>query len=219
MDSIFQKFQTYDFMGVWAPGAIFCAYCNFSFYSKLQFLFRFGTWSYILLYIAIAYLLGVIFHEVGKFAMDVIKPFFDLDKYGFPEKLKLKSNKNSHWFLPRSFQYKYRKTLLDCDALPMVPFYKAYSELKYAKDVSLQRVNTYHSVYALSRGILIGIVAHIFLSFILHPANYIYYILVDTFLVYVFFCRTVRYFISWVMNVFIQYKILSNKGIKNESIS
>ncbi len=217
MDTIFQKFQAYDFMGVWAPGAVFCVYCNFTFNSQLQELFLSDVSHYILLYTGIAYLIGVLFHELGKFITDIIKPFFDFNRYSCLQKLKLRNNKNSHWFIPRSFQYNYRKILLDCNVTPSVPFDKAYTTLKYTKDVSLQRVNTYHSVYALSRGILIGVIAHLCLSFIFHPNYFMFYIIFDAFLIFIFFCRTVRYFISWVMNVFIQYDFI-NKKVTNEKL-
>lgn len=217
MEGIFNKLGIYDFMGVWAPGAIFCAYCNFTFNSQLQKLFLSDTSHYILLYTGIAYLLGVIFHELGKFIADIIKPLFDFNKYSCLEKLKLRNDKNSHWFIPRSFQYNYRKILFDCNAIPSVPFDKAYTTLKYTKDVNLQRVNTYHSVYALSRGILIGVIVHLCLSFVFHTSNLMFYIIFDVFLICVFFCRTVRYFINWVMNVFIQYNFINKKG-KNEKL-
>lgn len=203
-------------MGIWGPGAIFCVFCHFTLYSQIKNVldidFPSDTWAYILFYIGIAYLLGVIFHELGKLLVDRLKLFFDFDKYGSLAKLKLKSGKNSHWFTPMSLQYQYRKILTDCDALPSVPFDKAYSVLKYTKNKNLKRIDTYHSVYGLSRGLWIGFIVHLLLCIILFWSQIsLWQIALDLFLIYVFFCRTVRYYISWVMNVFIQYSLLNEE--------
>lgn len=220
MDKVFEKFGLYDFMGIWGPGAIFCVYFTYS-YSDLVKNILFATdlnvaLEYFLFYIGIAYFVGVVFHEVGKWFVDKIKPLFDFDRYRQIERLKLKETTKWCLFTPRALQYRYVKILSECDALPQVSFDKAYSKLKYGKRVDRKRINVYHSVYGLSRGIFIGLIVHFVISLILlvielvggYASSSEWFVIVDLPLIYIFFCRTVRYFISWVMNVYIQFKFV-----------
>lgn len=227
MESIFNKLGIYDFMGIWGPGVIFCVYSSFTFSSFVDEMFQkvnmSDFWRGILFYIGIAYLAGVIFHEIGKWAVDKITYFFDFDKYFNISTLKLNAKKNVWWFTPRALQYRYKKVLEDCDALPTEKFDKAYSELKYTNGINCQRLNTYHAVYGLSRGLCVAIVLHMVFSLISLIPNATsnidnttwYYIVADLMLIYFLFCRTVRYYINWIMNVYIQYHIAVQNGMIN----
>lgn len=211
-------------MGVWGPGAIFCICTSVTFPELVNTLSErlkmSSNWLYVLLYIGIAYLFGVLFHEIGKWLCDKI-PYFDHDRYYDISKLNLKSNVNSCVFTPRSLQYRYRKVLNDCGVSPSKPFDRAYSDLKYNQNIDMKRLNLYHSVYGLSRGLFIAAIAHciltIFFLFKEEVCSFCEfnklsaYFFVDILLMYIFFCRTLRYFISWVMNTYIQHSLLFKK--------
>lgn len=222
MDKIFEKLGIYDFMGVWGPGAIFCICTSITFPEIVNTLSEklkmSSNWLYVLLYIGIAYLFGVLFHEIGKWLCDKITYFFDYEQYYDIKKLNLKSNVNSCVFTPRSLQYRYRKILKDCGVSPAKPFDRVYSDLKYKQNIDMKRLNLYHSVYGLSRGLFIAAIVHFILTIVFLCKEKVcpfcefnklsFYFFVDILLMYIFFCRTVRYFISWVMNTYIQHSLL-----------
>ncbi len=219
MDKAFDKLGLYDFMGIWGPGVIFCVYFSFTFNNITASIFERlsinETVECILIYVGVAYFIGVVLHEVGKKFADTFPYFFDFRRYSRLETLKLKK-KNKCFFTPRSLQYRYVQILTECKALPTVSFDEAYSLIKFTKDIDCRRVNVYHSVYGLSRGITVGLFFHLILTVIdciyLRKLNYL--VFVDSVLIYIFFCRTVRYFINWIMNVYLQYHIIKEEKLK-----
>lgn len=79
MDKAFEKHGIYDFFGIWIPGAITVTYYLFTlrvffyhFFSRLRIEQNglSGNFLLIILYTAIAYLVGVILHELGKIIVD-----------------------------------------------------------------------------------------------------------------------------------------------------
>lgn len=216
LDTIFSNLGIYDFLGVWAPGAIFLSYCTLTFsdivekvYMKLPFSDLINS---VIMYIGIAYVIGVLFHEIGKWVVDKITYFFDLEQYRNTELLKLKPKVK--WVpTPRRLQYGYKKIIDECEVNPNAPFNYVYSKLKYDKDVDRKRINTYHAIYGLSRDLFIASFTHLILSIIFMcffgaDKLTIFVILVDLVLAYLFFCRMVRYFTNWVKNVYFQYNYL-----------
>lgn len=157
-------------MGVWGPGVIFCICSSITFPEIVNILSERSKFPanllYVLLYIGIAYLFGVLFHEIGKWLCDKITYFFDYDKYYDIKKLNLKNNVKSCVFTPRSLQYRYRKILKDCGVLPAKPFDQVYSDLKYKQNIDRKRINVYHSVYGLSRGLFIATIFHFVITIV-----------------------------------------------------
>lgn len=84
MDSIFNKFGIYDFMGIWGPGAIFVTYFSLTLHDPILYFLRSNGVSnpgfsdshlVIIVYTAIAYMVGVILHELGRLFADVFNIF------------------------------------------------------------------------------------------------------------------------------------------------
>lgn len=79
MDKAFEKLGIYDFFGIWIPGALTVTYYLFTLRDFFYHLFSHlrieqnglsGNFLLIILYTAIAYLVGVILHELGKIIVD-----------------------------------------------------------------------------------------------------------------------------------------------------
>lgn len=89
MDGIFGKFSLYDFMGIWGPGAISLFYFSFTVNDHItSFLESCNiTWPslsetplLILLYTIVAYIIGMVLHELGHWfsgGMIAAKHLFD----------------------------------------------------------------------------------------------------------------------------------------------
>ena len=84
MDSIFNKFGIYDFMGIWGPGAIFVTYFSLTLHDPILYFLRSNgvsnpgfsdSYLFIILYTAIAYMVGVVLHELGRLFADVFNIF------------------------------------------------------------------------------------------------------------------------------------------------
>lgn len=215
MDGLFNKFGIYDFMGIWGPGAILVTYFTFTLHEPLHDFFGLcgitnpgisSTNLLILLYTAVAYTLGVTLHELGRRIANFFNLFHanrvhDRDKIG-EKPCKLHTLKCIQW----DYQEKIAR-IIPVDVYKAMSFDKAISYLKY-HNINTSRVDTYHSIYALSRSLTLTFFIHLLLSFIALIDGYtisFWYFLMDTVVAYLFFIRTYRYHYFWVESVFIQY--------------
>ncbi|MGN0621074.1 MAG: hypothetical protein ACI4I9_04325 [Porcipelethomonas sp.] len=223
MNSVFEKLGIYDFMGIWAPGAITVTYYLFSFYIVVNRIINesgiSAKYVHILLFTAVAYILGVIFHEIGKIIVDCIPNFFNAEIYtlDYREGNYNKKPKNPFRLIKRDF----KRNIDSYSIEPKVNFEKALATLRNS-DSDIGRINTYHSIYALARGCFVGIIFHILTMVILLIAGEVtvkilWWIIPDVLLGTLFFIRSHRYFVSWIKNTYIQYYFYINRGAKNES--
>lgn len=221
MDRAFEKLGIYDFFGIWIPGALTVTYYLFTlrdcFYQILTFLGinQNGLDSGVLialLYTAVAYIVGVILHELGKIFADFISLF---DFSNVNKRIKNRNLKERpNWYrVFRKIDYEYQEALAQngiTDMDNIIGFDKAISYLKYNETISTKRIDTYHAVYALSRSLCLCFIGHsvcIWLSLLCNNniLSCICIFIVDCSCVLLFIIRTYRYFHTWVKNVYIQY--------------
>lgn len=224
MDGLFNKFGIYDFMGIWGPGAILVTYFLFTLHEPIRDFFGLcgitnpgisSTNLLILLYTAVAYTLGVTLHESGRRIADLFNLFHankvhDRDKIT-EEPCILHTLKCIQW----DYQEKIARAI-PADVYKAMSFDKAISYLKY-HNINTSRVDTYHSIYALSRSLTLTFIIHLFLSLIAHfsgSAISLWYFFIDTVLAYLFFIRTYRYHYFGVESVFTQYYLHTRKRKK-----
>lgn len=227
MDKVLEKFGIYDFMGIWGPGALTVTYYFFtlrpfflSAFEKVGISKGILTSNQIvwILYTAVAYVIGVILHELGKLITDSI-PIFDIR--GFTNRIsdfkkQISKNKRDKKCLFKPFKNIKIEVLsaFDQNNIPynrnnIEGFEKALNDLKYNNNVNTRRIDTYHSVYALSRSLLLCFAINFVLliidcSFTERLLNWPI-ITTDVLLCILFFIRAYRYFHSWVKNVYVQY--------------
>lgn len=217
MDKALENFGIFDFMGVWGPGAIIVTYFYFSFYynfsSSMVF---FGvvepqiseSYYILILATAVAYVVGVIFHELGKFVIEHLK-LFETDMV---KGLAYNDDANlDGWFGKIKKEY---KTLVEKE-IPNRQFYnrtnfnQANAYLKYVSKAGTKRVDKYHSICALSRSLFLCFFIHavVALVFSFSQNDDIYYriMVVDVMFAYLFWVRTYRYYCSWIRNTLVQY--------------
>lgn len=220
MNTIFEKFGIFDFMGIWGPGAITVTYYFFTIkpfftelfsYLNMPFLGISEKYLIILFYTAVAYTVGVCIHEIGKIIYDLI-PLFDLDEITYFHAKK--STKRS--LIPLcKIRYDYNHTIdsitnENSEQFPLdVNFETARGKLKYNDKISSKRTDTYHSVYAFARGMTVSFTIHILivsLSLMFHFATLSWWlVVVDLALIAIFFFRAYRYFLAWIKNTYVQY--------------
>lgn len=214
MDKIFEKFGLYDFMGIWGPGALTVTYYLFTFQESMDSLFSFLkitslnlSKGYILaiLYIAVAYIAGVILHEIGRLFADVFSLFN-------PDESKKNFNENNYF--AKSLAYSVKK-LEDFESLS---FTEAISFLKYNNDISTKKIDTYRSVYALARSLFLCFTIHAILTLIFSlwlgmSWAIIVKVFIDIVVAALFYVRAYRYFYMWIGNVFIQYDIVRKQQL------
>jgi len=225
MDKFFEKFGIYDFMGIWGPGAIILTYFLFgsgSFLSELFDVLNISSKNIsqgsllIFLYTVVSYTVGVVLNELGKLSFDHIA-LFDYEKiFYFDESL----IKKKSIFPFKQIRYSYNRTIKNIrkndillkdilSEVTPIPFEVARSKLKYHRNLNTERMDVYHSIYALSRSLSIAFVIHIVCAIVstlpCFTTIHVVIIVLDGILAYVFFVRAYRYFLSWIKNTYIQY--------------
>lgn len=227
MDKAFEKFGIYDFLGIWIPGALTVTYYLFTlriYTNKIFGCFDIDlsgipiNFLLVILYTAVAYFLGVILHEVGKILADFI-PCFRTDDINTRIYKKVIHKRPNGLF--RKIKYEYQQVLMQNNTLPdnknkgeVIEFDKAISSLKYDKNISTKRIDTYHSVYALSRSLCLCFLGHAIILVFVHWNLFL--LITDAIMALLFFERSYRYFHSWVKNVYLQY-YKSIEDSRNES--
>ncbi len=230
MDKAFEKLGLYDFFGIWIPGALTVTYYLFTLRDYFYHIFSFlkisqnGIPSYLLiiiLYTAVAYIVGVILHEIGKIIADITTIF---NFHTINSRIKnLSVSKCPRTNVFKRIQYEYKNSLEknDIKLENIVDFDKAISYLKYNGRITTKRIDTYHAIYALSRSLSLCFLGHLLLLlFIIIKTSiiaiintielwvlvpYAFLCIIDITLLFLFFLRTYRYFHSWIKNIFIQY--------------
>ncbi len=229
MDKVFEKFGIYDFMGIWGPGALMVTYYGFTLKNLLRWFYNnfemcdlhiSKNQLLIIAYTAIAYLSGIILHEIGKIVADIFS-FFDTQK-AF-EKISSCDLSKKSWIHPlKNIKYECKCAFTANEINVKVNFEKAVSLLKYHDKISTKRIDTYHSVYALARSLFLSFFFHIICSIVnfyignMKSTLWLLPIIIDVFLCILFFIRTYRYFHSWVKNVYIQYHYHFEERRKND---
>ena len=230
MDKVLEKIGIYDLIGIWVPGALTLTYYLFTLNSLLNYVttapditnyFLTQNQLLIILYTAVSYFFGVVFHEVGKLLYDSIETF---QTEQFIVRIKKCNNiEKKKWYTPfKNIKYEvctalnqlYSKNALN--DLEKIGFEKALNTLKYNTEVSMRRSDTYHSVYALSRSLCICFIGNIFLLIleaIIFKTNLnLLLVISDILFAILFFIRAYRYFHSWIKNVWFQYCILQENN-------
>lgn len=216
MDKALENFGIFDFMGVWGPGAITVTYFYFTFQSVFkQCMEFFGVadpkvsepYYLLILATAVAYVVGVILHELGKFIVERLE-LFNTDKV---KGLAHNSQAKLGGLLGR-IRSEYKGTveneIPESDTYYGLIFDKARSYLKYSGKTGTKQIDKYHSICALSRSLAICFAAHAVVELVVGVSNgpiYISTIVLDGFLAILFWVRTYRYYASWIRNTLVQY--------------
>lgn len=217
MDSIWEKFGIYDFMGIWWPGAISVTYFWFTLDGKIQAAFDYmgieipiNTEKYklIILYSVVAYAIGIILHEIGKILADKTVCF---KSTSLVECLACKQKCKGFGSSIRKENEKIlREAVGDID-YEKVNFEKAVGKLKFSKDIDTRRIDKYHSVYGMSRGFALCCFFHVVAVCVIFFCSQevakgsLLLCLIDVAMILLFVKRAYRYFCAWVTNVLIQY--------------
>lgn len=252
MDSIFNKFGLYDFMGIWGPGAIFVTYFSFTLYRPMHdFLISNGVSNpgfsnlhmVIILYTVIAYVVGVVLHELGRFIADLFNLFrandiqltISEDQKSVPSTSGFsKTKKSFKSFGKRLSIFKQIRlknitkinSIINGNKSCEVSFETAISTIKFRNLSSLLQVDKHHSIYALARSLSLTFLLHLVVSLFVACHSYktpnfsyaispLYYIC-DCALAFLFFLRAYRYFYSWVKSVYLQYYYITNSKPNNQ---
>lgn len=224
MDKAFDKFGIYDFFGIWIPGALTVTYYLFTLRDFFYHFFELfgikqnglsGDFLIIILYTAVAYFAGVILHEAGKIIADFTK-CFNFSSINSRCNLAI-SERPKFFHIFKRIKFEYKHTLNDngINIDTLNSFDKAISCLKFGKNINTKRIDTYHSVYALSRSLCLCFLGHIILysvyaiwaccgNWSVKPNLWL--IIFDIIAIALFFIRTYRYFHTWVKNVYLQYQ-------------
>lgn len=236
MDTIAEKFSLYDFVGIWGPGAVTVTYYLFTTRSFFSEFFAYinvsreelsQVYLLIFLYTAVAYTIGIILHELGKWIYEGHLLFKDKEI-----KTGIKINDKSIFPPIRQIQEDYDETI-KCIIQPKewteffadnMCFKKAYLCLKYDEKITTRRGDTYHSIYGLSRSLSVAFILHIVIVIISNLSSFasihIMLLLVDVALVLIFYCKAYRFYMNWIKNTYIQYYICiyhRKEEEKNES--
>lgn len=215
MDSLFKKLGIYDLMGVWAPGAIISVYSAFTLKlisSKVMEVLEISNkTALILLITVVSYLIGVILHEVGKLFTSRFDKSFNF------KLMNISGCMNRGPF--KRIYYDYFKSInntMGKKHYESLRFEEVYLKLKYTDKIDISRLNKYHSIYGLSRGLFIGIIFHIVIClisihFVKVPIHHSI-LIVDVILAFLFLIRTKRYFYDWIKNAYIQYYYVIESG-------
>lgn len=217
MDKALENFGIYDFMGIWGPGAIIVTYFYFSFYYNFSSSMAFfgvaepqisESYYVLILATAVAYVVGVIFHELGKFVIEHLK-LFETDMV---KGLAYNDDANLDGLFGKI--KKEYKAIIE-NEIPNRQFYnrinfnQANAYLKYVSKAGTKRVDKYHSVCALSRSLFLCFFLHavVALVFAFYQNDNTYYriMVVDVVFAYLFWVRTYRYYCSWIRNTLVQY--------------
>lgn len=217
MDKALENFGIFDFMGVWGPGAIIVTYFYFSFYYNFSSSMAFfgvvepqisESYYILILATAVAYVVGVIFHELGKFVIEHLK-LFETDNV---KGLAYNDDANLGGLF-RKIKKEYKATveneIPDSGFYNKINFDKASSYLKYVNKTGTKRVDKYHSICALSRSLFLCFSLHALaaLCFAIFQPDTTYYriMAVDIVCACLFWVRTYRYYCSWIRNTLVQY--------------
>ena len=222
MDSIFSKFGIYDFMGIWGPGAIFVTYFAFTLHGPIHDFLRycgitnpgFSTSNLLLLlYTVIAYTVGVMLHELGRWLADLLGLFHASKVYSnTSNNIKHEAAKTGKYTrFDKRIRLSYEKKIDEVISekhYKAMTFDKAFSFIKYSADDSTHRVDTFHSIYALARSLSLTFFLHCIIALVVAFLNYKVsplYFFFDVALTILFFARTYRYHYFCVESVFMQY--------------
>lgn len=216
MDKALENFGIFDFMGVWGPGAIAVMYFYFTMHGSMEKWLDFfhispphisETYRLVILFTAVAYVVGLVLHELGKILVERNNRFkFDTVKglYNFDEK----SAKNIFYYIAEEYKHTTNPTI-PAEIYKEMTFDNAVSILKYKDKAETKRIDKCHSIYALSRSLSICFAAHAILELltaVLQSCSInIPLIILDCILAWLFYVRTYRYLCSWVRNVFMQW--------------
>ena len=218
MNSVLEKLGIYDFMGIWGPGVIATTYFLYSFDPVING-FRSiptGTIQFVVFYSAIAYCVGVFLHEIGKCLgdfLDVFRP----ERVKDMDRIMVRPCKIN---MLKTIQYDYQQAIyanMTEDEYAGIVFEQATSFLKYGRSTETKRIDKYHSIYALSRSLLIMAILHLaatfYCVFVCENTVSEYYILIDIAAILLLHIRTYRFYYMWNKNVYIQYYYLKNEII------
>lgn len=227
MDQVLGYFGIYDFLGIWGPGAIMVTYFLCTMKNNISSFLKFlnielpsisEKYILLMLYSVVAYVVGVILHEVGKFIVGRIQRFKieRVKQNAYSEKILDSENiLNRKIFYAINLEYKriIEKTIPDKELYCQIEFDKANNYLKYTYKGGTGKIDKYHSIYALARSLSlcfsIHLLAYSFAMLISGSlTQWCFMAVFDMLVALVFWVRTYRYFCSWIRNILIQYYLV-----------
>ena len=217
MSELLSHFGVYDFFGIWGVGIVSLTHCVLSTEIILQkdYLSHFKDFAsdysllLILIYSVIAYLIGIVLHELGKWIFDVPQKYYIQQINEIIDTKRDFSKRCNRWLHPNEYErYKVKRVLNNLKEDILLD--EAISELKHEKRTDV--INKYHAIYGLSRGLFIGMCITLIISLItsfnikLNQATLLI-LGINIFLLFILYCRTYRSYMEWIKNVFIQYSL------------
>lgn len=224
MDKALEHFGVYDFMGVWGSGALTVTYFYFTMQDLFASILLYLTlpelsegYALLILYTAIAYVVGIILHEAGKLITE------RSERFRF-ETIKMRAHNGEltsqgpFWRIDHEYKTAIESVILDKAEYDSMEFDSAIACIKYEGKIGTKRVDKYHAIYALSRSLTLcfGVHAIILWGAALVGRGYtpaaLVMIAFDVIMVGILWIRTYRYFCMWGKNVFLQYHFIKLKS-------
>lgn len=229
MDSIFNKFGLFDFLGIWWPGVLTLFYFDLTLHNwfvtlikdKILFLPAFGDmYAFIALYTAGGYFVGVILHELGKISFEYSERFHP--KHAVmprpSDSSDIKCNNCAD--MVRREHEEILSSVYSSDTLTVDHYFAARAWLKYSGKSNSGGCDKYHSVYAFSRSMFLCFIIHIGFLIIeilnqqICRASNAVLLFLDIALAILFWLRAYRYYLSFIRNTLIQFHVASSKLLK-----
>lgn len=219
MSGALEKLGVYDFMGIWGPGAIAVTYFWCTMRNTIQAVFNYleiaipineELYKLVILYSAVAYMIGVVLHELGKIITERTK-LFNITTVQHCSLCKF-----SHCSFGKKIREEYNDMVsgtIPNDVYASMTFHKAVNKIKSNEKIPTKDIDKFHSVYGMSRSLLLCFLIHAIAKLIaclfggaevITIRVNLTYFLIDIVLSVFFFNRAYRYFCSWVRTVFIQ---------------
>lgn len=215
MDSMLEKFGIYDIMGIWGPGAITVTYFFATLHQEIESLLTrleidipalSEPYSLVIMYSVVAYCVGVVLHEIGKALAERTSWFSPATVINCMDPQMVE--KRGLWWRIRLETAEIINESIKAPVSSQLNFHQAIAFLKFEGTMHTKRIDTYHSVYALSRSLALCFTFHITAEVLaimfteLHCKAAIGMLIFDIIMAMIFLGRAYRYYHSWVRNAY-----------------
>lgn len=207
MDRIFKHIGLYDFWGIFCAGAVVLTMGLIPFVSCfINMSISINSFNYVLIYILLSYIVGLILHGVSILFIDYRISGFNISKA-------TKDSFLCNYLKPWKYIYIINNKEITTETRKL-GFSHCYNDLKI-NDLT-EKIDKFHSIYGMSRSIATGFLMlivslHICNQFFLKIENILLYIVIYALLFLIFYARAKKYFYRWIEWTYIEYQAKENK--------
>lgn len=238
MDKVFKNFGLYDFFGVFGAGIcsltyFILTYCFFYYNEVMNILTAIKEFNSFVLGVTIvvlAYFLGILLHEMGKYFADSRSGIFGISYYSDIKIIEPFNNCFLRILCPNKYAANQCRKHID-------EFVKDSAPDESIKNKSITYVMAYlrynsvhgtmdknHSTYGLARGLFAGSIAHLLLSVVYMIRNgfkceSIVLVLISALVCRILYCRAYKAYLSFVRNMYTKFWMISSMPSKIDTAS